>query len=143
MKVSKSTFPAWPVWLLIVLFTFMRNALISLDIFGLFTKKRTRLDEAIELDKKKEQQLATDNGDNVTMDAQNRQATSDTERRSSSKPTTTRWYHLITSQTFYFMCNSLFLNRTKASLRLDYEPIFDPNESMERSLNWYKSNLEL
>lgn len=123
---TKSSFPAWPVWLLIVLFFSLRRFLHSLDMFGWFTKKRTRLQEAIEKDqgKKMNNEDANDGGGG-----------------GGDKPL--RWYELITPQTFFFLCNSLFLNRTKASLRLGYEPLYDADESRRRSIDWYKNHLKL
>lgn len=131
MTVSKSTLPAWPIWFLLLFFAFLRNCLSSLDIFGLFTQKKSRLDEAIELDERRRAEREEPHS--------NRGPESDC----SARPKATRWYHLVTPQTFYFICNSLFLNRTKASLRLDYEPLFSADEAMERSLAWYKNHMEL
>lgn len=138
MRVSKSTFPAWPVWLLLLLLSFMAKCFRSLDVFGLFTDKKSRLDEAIEADEKRRNEQdgsSQSNTSSLDPDASAQSA--------SSKAGPSRWYHLVTPQIFYFMCNSLFLNRTKASLRLGYEPTFSPDEALKRSLDWYKSHLEL
>lgn len=89
---------------------------MAADLFGLFTSKKSRLQEAIQ----------KDNGEELDK----------------GKPKL-RWYSVITPQTLAFMCNSNFLNRTKASLRLNYEPIFNPEESFDKSLNWYKNHLRL
>lgn len=37
-----------------------------------------------------------------------------------------------------YMCSTFFFNRSKATLRLDYEPIYSPAESMKRSLPYYR-----
>ncbi|UYV71175.1 Hsd3b6 [Cordylochernes scorpioides] len=37
-----------------------------------------------------------------------------------------------------YLCSTFFFNRTKAILRLDYAPIYTPEEAQERSLAYYK-----
>ena len=141
---SKTTMRAWPIWFLIILFTFMRKSLMALDIFGLFTAKKSRLDEAKERDRRKRSELQHKRARGGHRGQDEADSFSKSESNTSnSQQSATRWYHLITSQTFYFICNSLFLNRTKASLRLDYEPLYSPEESMEISLDWYKNHLLL
>lgn len=134
MLVTKRTLPALPIWFLMLMFFWLRRFLSSLDILRLFTNKKDRLQEQIERD-------------------QMRSCADGPEKKSSSRKTTggsdkssqksRRWYDLITPQTFFFMVNSLFFNRTKASLRLDYEPLFDPKTSYERSIDWYKNHLKV
>ncbi|GFU45640.1 3 beta-hydroxysteroid dehydrogenase type 7 [Nephila pilipes] len=41
-----------------------------------------------------------------------------------------------------YMCSTFFYNRSKATLRLDYQPIFNPEEADSFSLDYY-SNVEL
>lgn len=138
-QISKSSYPAIPVWFLIFLFFKLRRFFIALDIFGLFTKKKSKLHETIERDrmmKNGANSEASSVGQAVSSSATREQASG-----SSSGPK--RWYHLITPQMFYFMCNSMFLNRTKANLRLDYEPLYDLDEAKSRSIDWYKNHLEL
>lgn len=36
-----------------------------------------------------------------------------------------------------YMCSTFFYNRSKATLRLDYQPIYTPEEAKERSLPYY------
>lgn len=38
-----------------------------------------------------------------------------------------------------YICSTFFFNRSKATLRLDYEPIYTPEEAKERSLPYYKN----
>ena len=38
-----------------------------------------------------------------------------------------------------YICSTFFFNRSKATLRLDYEPIYTPDEAKERSLPYYKN----
>lgn len=129
MQLSKSTLPGLPVWFLVFLFFWMYKILSSLDVFNLFSKRRGRLEMAIEEDKLS----ATDGG--------NRSSKANYRATDREKPK--RWYQLITPQTFFFTINSLFLNRTKASLRLNYEPLFNEEESKSRALKWYKEYLKL
>lgn len=44
----------------------------------------------------------------------------------------------MTPETVKFICNTYFFNRTKATLRLDYDPLYDHDESVSRSLEFYK-----
>ncbi|XP_027199978.1 3 beta-hydroxysteroid dehydrogenase type 7 [Dermatophagoides pteronyssinus] len=44
----------------------------------------------------------------------------------------------LTPQTIQFICNTYFFNRTKAILRLDYDPLYDHDESINRSLQYYQ-----
>lgn len=37
-----------------------------------------------------------------------------------------------------YLCNTYFFNRTKATLRLDYEPLYEHEDSETRSLQYYK-----
>lgn len=36
-----------------------------------------------------------------------------------------------------YMCSTFFFNRSKATLRLDYEPLYPPEEALKRSLPYY------
>ncbi|XP_015905091.1 3 beta-hydroxysteroid dehydrogenase/Delta 5--_4-isomerase type 3 isoform X2 [Parasteatoda tepidariorum] len=36
-----------------------------------------------------------------------------------------------------YMCSTFFYNRSKATLRLDYQPIFTPEEAKEKSMEYY------
>lgn len=123
MRVSKNSYSYFAVWIPIILFFALRRFLSSLDIFGLFTNKKSRLQDAIEKDKSSQQ-------------AQKHQA--ETE----SKPKK-HWSNYATPATLAFMCNSSFLNRTKASLRLNYDPLIAPDEARSRSIDWYKNHLIL
>lgn len=38
-----------------------------------------------------------------------------------------------------YFCTTHFFNRNKATLRLDYNPLYDPNESLELSCDYYKN----
>lgn len=38
-----------------------------------------------------------------------------------------------------YICTTYFFNRTKATLRLEYEPFYSKEESFQRSLQYYKS----
>lgn len=44
----------------------------------------------------------------------------------------------LTPATVRYLCNTYFFNRTKATLRLDYEPLYDHDESLNRSIQYYK-----
>ncbi|XP_054155511.1 3 beta-hydroxysteroid dehydrogenase/Delta 5--_4-isomerase-like [Oppia nitens] len=44
----------------------------------------------------------------------------------------------LTQPTLRYLCNTYFYNRTKATLRLDYEPIYGYEESQQKSLQYYK-----
>lgn len=123
MQVTKRSYPFLPVWILLLIFFALKRTLEALDFLGIFTSRNSRLQEAIERDAR-----ASGNA---------KQACSNP----SMKPARKRWYHYITPQTLSYMCNSSFLNRTKASLRLDYEPIITPEESRNMSLEWYKNHL--
>lgn len=124
MRVTKTSYPYIPLLLLIMLFFTVKKFLATLDMFGLFTNKRDRLQEAIEKDREK-----------LEINSQ--------ETIKAKKQTSKRWYDYITTQTFGYMGNTNFLNRTKASLRLDYDPIIDPEEARKRSLAWFRDHVEL
>lgn len=141
MQVSKSSYPALPIWLLLVLFFFMRRCLVSLDVFGLFTRKRTKLQETMERDQQQQQQQRLHQKSDVDNDNKLQKDGPGQQQAVCSQPT--KWSDLITPETFFFFVNSLFLNRTKASLRLDYEPLFGPEDAIKRSLDWYKNCLQL
>lgn len=53
------------------------------------------------------------------------------------------WDEYVTPEKTTFICNTYFFNRTKASLRLDYEPIYDAETSKKLSIDWYKNELKL
>lgn len=38
-----------------------------------------------------------------------------------------------------YMCSTFFFNRSKATLRLDYQPLYSPEEAKELSLKYYKN----
>lgn len=120
MRVTKRSYSFLPIWALLVLFFALKRFVKTIDFMGLFVTKKGRLEETLE----KEQQLRNPNLLNF---------------KSESKC----WYHYVMPQTLGFVCNSCFLNRTKASLRLDYDPIVDPREARDRSLKWYKHHPEL
>lgn len=122
MCVTKKSYPSFPIWLLLLLVFAIKRYLVALDFLNLFTNKRGRLQQAIEKDKRNE----SGRGD---LDA------IQTKKRA--------WYHYVTPPIITFMTISSFLNRTKASLRLDYDPVFDPIEAKERSLDWYKNHLKI
>lgn len=44
----------------------------------------------------------------------------------------------LTTANVRFLCTTYFFNRTKATLRLDYEPLYEHEESETRSLQYYK-----
>lgn len=115
---TKKSYPFLPIWIFLLIFFALKRFVKSLDLFGLFTNKKTRLQEAMERDA----QIST---------------------TQITKQIKKRWHDYITPQTLSYMCNSNFLNRTKASLRLDYEPLIDPEEAKRISLNWYKNHLVL
>ena len=135
MRLSKSTLPGIPSWLLLVFFFAILKWLRFIDIFNLFTKRRGRLEETLEEDRRRERHSKGEDekkqvGQNLLEDR-------------IGEGQYTRWYHCITPEMFFFTINSLFLNRTKASLRLSYEPLFDREESMSRAIAWYRDRLEL
>lgn len=123
MRVTTRSYPFLPLWLLLVLFFAMKRLVEGLDFFGLFTEKRNRLQEAIERDEAKSRNSP---GLLNLLQGNVKQK---------------RWFHYVTPQTLGFMCISCFLNRTKASLRLDYEPLVGPDEAKQKSLIWYKRDL--
>ncbi|OTF76430.1 3 beta-hydroxysteroid dehydrogenase type 7-like protein [Euroglyphus maynei] len=45
----------------------------------------------------------------------------------------------LTPETLKFICTTYFFNRTKSILRLDYDPLYDYDESFKRSLEYYKN----
>ena len=125
MKLSKGGYPFIPCWILLWLFFALKNLLQTLDIFGLFNRKQGRLEKAIERDR----MLASVG------------SSQSTEKEQKVEPK--RWYNYLMPQTLAFICNSSFLNRTKASLRLHYEPLIGPDEALSRSIEWYKNHLSL
>lgn len=125
MQVSQDSYPFIPAWLLLWLIFTMAVFLRKFDFFGWFTNTKDRYQQAVEKDQRQQQQLCAGNNDDGN----------ETKKK--------RWYHYVMPQTLCFMCMSSFLNRTKASLRLDYEPIMTPEESFERSLAWYKNELTI
>lgn len=44
----------------------------------------------------------------------------------------------LTPATVHYICNIYFFNRDKATLRLDYTPLYDHEESQKRSISFYK-----
>lgn len=120
MQVTKRSYSFLPIWALLVLLFAVRRFIKAVDFMGLFTTKKGRLEQALESDQLR-------------------------KKHNSVKPKKERkrWFHYLMPQTLGFLCNSCFLNRTKASLRLDYEPIVDPSEAKNISLNWYKNDLKL
>lgn len=101
----------------------LRRYVAFFDFLGICSKRNSRLDAAMQEDKiKKNPHLRSD------LD---------------SKPAPRHWYDIITPQTFGFMCTANFLNRTKASLRLDYEPLIGPEESEKLAIEWYRKNVQL
>lgn len=104
------------------LFFALRRYVAFFDFFGIFSKRNSRLEAVIEQDKLK----------------QNPHLRSELNAKYQPK----HWYDIITPQMFGFMCTANFLNRTKASLRLDYEPLIGPEESEKLALEWYKNNVQ-
>lgn len=117
MHVTKRSYSFLPIWALLVLFFAVKRFIKTADFMGLFVTKKGRLAETMERDQLKRDPTSVN-----------------------LKKETKRWYHYVMPQTLGFVCNSCFLNRTKASLRLDYEPIVEPKEAKDRSLNWYKQH---
>lgn len=134
MQVTERSYPFWLVFATIYLFFIFRRLLNALDFFGLFTNKKNRLQKAIEEDKKKSTK-------NKEQNSQDTNSTGINENVQTSKPLFCFGY--LTPQMLLFTCTTSFLNRTKASLRLDYDPIVDSTESFNRSFTWYKNHLKL
>ena len=44
----------------------------------------------------------------------------------------------LTPQNIRYLCNTYFFNRNKAILRLDYEPLYNHEESQQKSIQYYK-----
>lgn len=125
MHVTKTSYPYLPLMVFLLLLSLLRRTLRRLDFLGLFvTRKKGRLDEAIEQDRAK----SKPESDSKVLQLKAKQK---------------RWYDYWNTASISFMSITSFLNRTKASLRLDYEPIFDAEESQHRSINWYRDCLEL
>lgn len=126
MRVTKTSYPYLPLILFLLFFSLLRRTLRRLDFFGLFVapRKRSRLDEAMDKDKIK-------SGSGSGREVINSQK----EQRS--------WYDYWHPASISLMSITSFLNRTKASLRLDYEPIFSAEESQSRSISWYRDHLKL
>lgn len=121
MRVTRGSYPFIPVWILLwFVFAFAR-LIKRLDVLGLFVRQKSRYQETLERDKQVSTPIRPKDPD------------------SKNTKSTKRWYYYVTPQTLYYMCNSSFLNRTKASLRLDYEPLVDPDESKKRALEWYRN----
>lgn len=106
-----------------ILFFALRKYVAFFDVFGIFGKRNSRLAAAIEEDKLRQ----------------------NPELRSTlmAKTEPRHWYEVVTPQVLAFMCTSNFLNRTKASLRLDYEPLVGFEESQQSAIEWYKNSLQL
>lgn len=121
MRLTKKSYPFVALWLLLFLFFAFKRLLRALDFMGLFTEKRDRLKEAIEKDLLKQ----------------------DPNNEFNKGDKSKRWYDHMTPQMLAFMCSTVFLNRTKASLRLDYEPLVDPDVARSKSIEWYKNHLIL
>lgn len=122
MHVTKNSYSSFPIWILLLLFFAIKKFLCTLDVFNLFTTKKGRLQDAIEKDELKH------NSNFASLKAQRKQKV---------------WYDYVNPVNISTMTASQFLNRTKASLRLDYDPIIDPKEATQNSINWYKNHLEL
>lgn len=127
MHITKRSFPFLPVLLLVYLFFNVKRILEALDYFGIFTEKKNRLHEAIE-------------SDNQRRDNEIGKSDLSKVKKSSN---TNYFGPVIPPSMLIFLCNTSFLNRTKAALRLDYEPIVESNESLLKSLDWYKKYLEV
>lgn len=125
MHLTKSSYSFIPLWVMVALFFSLKRLLMKLDFLALFTNKRDPLKEAMERDK-------TDT-----------RARDDPVKFRGPQTNKKRWYHYVMPQTLVFMCGTSFLNRTKASLRLGYEPLFDEEESRGLSIKWYKNHLVL
>lgn len=132
MRVTKRAYPFVPIWILLLLFFAIKAFLERLDFLDLFSTKKSRYRETVENDIAKAKVKAN-------AAASNR----DSGRQAANACKSKRWYDYVTPSTMFFMCNSSFLNRTKASLRLDYEPLVNPDEAKRRSLDWYKNQLKL
>lgn len=123
MTVTKTSYPYLPILAFLLLFSFLRRLVSRLDFFGLISSKRNRLQEAIEKDKSK--------------------ALGEHEAVCGKVDRKRRWYHYWHPASITLLAVSSFLNRTKSSLRLDYDPIYNPQESHLRSLKWYRDELKL
>lgn len=44
----------------------------------------------------------------------------------------------VNTSTVSYLCNTYFFNRTKATLRLDYDPHYEAEEAQTRSLEYYR-----
>lgn len=121
MRLSKRAYNFLIVWILMYLFFALRRYVAFFDFFGIFSKRNSRLEAAIEQDRIKQNPH---------------------ERSEPAKTKPKHWYDIITPQMFGFMCTANFLNRTKASLRLDYEPLIGPEESEKLAREWYKSEVQ-
>lgn len=118
MEVTKTSYPFVLIWILVYLFFAGKRLIKLIDVFGLFTSRKSRYQETLEREQ-------------------------DSGKRRSASPSggqakTRRWFDFVMPQTLAYMCGSSFLNRTKASLRLDYEPLISAEESLSRSLEWYR-----
>lgn len=138
MRVTKQSHSFIPIWLLVTLWFFLRSCLRAVDLFGLMSHDdvddsntaRGRLRAAIEADKRDEKRQAGSDDDDEGQQQQQR------KRKLG-------WFDYVTPQTLGFMCMSAFMNRTKAALRLHYEPIYSADESQKRALDWYKNELKI
>lgn len=126
MHLTKRSFPLMPVLLFVYIFLSARRILEALDLFGIFSKKKNRLQEAIEKD-------TTEKSDHYDKK-------SPQEFEESKK---TSCFGAVPLSMLFFLCNTSFLNSTKAALRLDYEPIVDSAKSFANSVDWYKKYLKI
>lgn len=122
MSISQvRSYPFLVIWFLMVAFFFVYKLFRAVDVFGL-------------TDQNLSANLVQHNNEKQKDDEKNcGQLDSKSHRKLS-------WYHYINPQIISIMCITNFFNRAKATLRLDYEPLFSPDESIKRSLAWYEKH---
>lgn len=126
MHLTKRSLPLLPVLLFVYFFLSARRILEALDLFGIFTRKKNRLQEAIERDTMEK------SGD---YDKKSPQEIEESNQK--------LCFGAVPPSMLFYLCNTSFLNRTKAALRLDYEPIVDSDKSFADSIDWYKKYLKV
>lgn len=90
----------------------------AIDFFGIFSEKKDRLQEAIEKDSLRDSEVS---------------------KKEVEKSSKTNYFRALHPNMLLFLCSTSFLNRTKATLRLGYEPVIDPDKSLAISIDWYKN----
>ncbi|KAG9509122.1 3 beta-hydroxysteroid dehydrogenase/Delta 5--_4-isomerase, partial [Fragariocoptes setiger] len=125
MQLIRPTYPYIVMWLLLIIYRFLFGLARKVDLFNLIDTKRSS---------------ASDRHSNKTTTTACLQGEKLATNRSHSN---IQWLNYVTPTMLTFICNTYFFNRTKASLRLNYSPIVDFNESQRFAIDWYTNNLDL